>query len=166
MQVHVLTLRYDPTRGVLDDATLSGFVRDKVILAVRDHFFQVGSTPHLALVIEYRLPAPTSSGKPDGRSQTRTDELRDSLPPAEREVFDLLRSWRARLAQDEGLPAYAVLTNAQLEAVARRRPASRSALLEVSGLGRKKAERYGKDLLAIVGRASAEAAPTEESEAG
>ena len=62
MQVDVLTLRYDPTRGVLDETALREFTRDKVVLAVRDHFYQVGSTPHLTLVIEYRLPAPGPSG--------------------------------------------------------------------------------------------------------
>ena len=62
MQVSVLTLRYDPTRGVLDDSCLAAFARDKVILGVRDHFFLVGSVPHLSLVIEYRLPPPGSNG--------------------------------------------------------------------------------------------------------
>ena len=37
MQVDVLTLRYDPSRGVLDDTALHEFTRDKVVLAVRDH---------------------------------------------------------------------------------------------------------------------------------
>ena len=47
MHVDVLSLRYDPARGTLDDTALREFVRDKVILSIRDHFFQVGavSTP-------------------------------------------------------------------------------------------------------------------------
>ena len=57
MHVSVITLRYDPARGILDDTTLRDFVHDKVVIAVRDHFFLVGNTPHLALVIEYRAQA-------------------------------------------------------------------------------------------------------------
>ena len=48
MHVSVITLRYDPARGILDDTTLRDFGHDKVVIAVRDHFFHVGNTPHLA----------------------------------------------------------------------------------------------------------------------
>ena len=117
MQVDVLTLRYDSTRGVLDDTALREFTRDKVVLAVRDHFYQVGAIPHLTLVIEYRLPAPGPGVRPApaGREEraARTDDLRDALSPAERELFDLLRAWRAGLARDEGVPASAILTSSE-----------------------------------------------------
>ena len=70
MQVDVLTLRYDPTRGVLDDTALSELTRDKVVLGVRDQFYQVGSIPHLTLVIEYRTPSARAErptvGRPSG----------------------------------------------------------------------------------------------------
>ena len=156
MQVEVLTLRYDPTRGVMDETTLRTFVRDKVVLSVKDHFFTVGNAPHLALVIEYRLPAATLTepaarrGRREGSA--RTDELRTRLGTAEREVFDLLRTWRARRAHEEAVPAYAVLSNAQLVAIASGRPDSRSALMRVEGLGRRKAERYGDEILGLLGR--------------
>jgi len=67
-------------------------------------------------------------------------------------VFDLLRSWRARLARDQGIPAYAVLTNAELATIAHARPQSRAALIQIDGFGANKAERNGKDLIAIVAR--------------
>ena len=156
MQVDVLTLRYDATRGVLDDTELKGFTRDKVVLGVRDHFFTVGSVPHLALVVEYRLPRPSAPDGSDGQRKPhgsiKTDELRASLAPGDRELFDLLRSWRASLAHDEGVPAYAVLTNAQLAAIVRARPQGRGGLLKVPGLGQKKANRYADAILAILGR--------------
>jgi ATP-dependent DNA helicase RecQ len=165
MQVDVLTLRYDPSRGVLDDTALRDFVRDKVVLAVRDHFYQVGNTPHLTLVIEYRLPAPGPGARPepagrrDGAVATR--DLRETLPQGERELFDLLRAWRARLAREEGVPAYAILTNAELVAIARERPASPRALVAIPGIGRRRAERHGRELLTIIGQASPPAAAGE-----
>lgn len=83
MQVDVLTLRYDSGRGTLDDRELRAFVRDKVVLTVRDHFFQVGRTPHLALVIEHRPPSVDTGGSSkDTRSRSgsvRTEALRESL---------------------------------------------------------------------------------------
>lgn len=96
MRVDVLTLRYDPTRGVLDDAPLRAFTRDKVILSVRDHFFMAGDVPHLALVVESRLPAPSardgSSGQLGGSQSSKTEDLRASLSADHRERFDLLRA--------------------------------------------------------------------------
>ena len=129
----------------------------------------MGSTPHLTLVSEYRLPAPGPGARPApaGRDEraARTADLRDKLSPAECEVFDLLRAWRVRLAREEGVPAYAILTairsNAELVAVTRVRPQSHGALHAIPGIGRKRAERYGKDLLAITGETATAAPPPE-----
>jgi len=78
MQVDVLTLRYDSTRGVLDDTALREFTRDKVVLAVRDHFYQVGAIPHLTLVIEHRLPAPGPGSRPPPLPTSATRSLQPS----------------------------------------------------------------------------------------
>ena len=126
MQIEVLTLRYDAERGTIDGAAMAEFTRDKVVLGVREHFYQVGSTPHVTLVIQYRQPASAPAPPPAmaAAAQARrtspareerapsTDELRDRLSAEERECFDRLRQWRAGLARDEGVPAYAILTNA------------------------------------------------------
>ena len=60
-------------------------------------------------------------------------------------------------------PSYAILTNAELVAVARARPSSLAELLAIPGLGRKRGERFGKQLLAITGEREAVApAPADE----
>jgi len=46
-----------------------------------------------------------SSGKLDRRRRPSTDDLRAGLAAEARERFDLLRDWRNRTAQDEGVPA-------------------------------------------------------------
>jgi ATP-dependent DNA helicase RecQ len=171
MQVQVLTLRYDPTRGVIDETPLCTFSRDKVILAVRDHFFSVGTVPHLALVVEYRLPEPsqpdgTSGTQGQGRPRTSTDDLRAQLDPGTRERFDLLRTWRSGVARDEAVPAYAVLTNKQLVAIAREEPATKAGLLRTQGLGKKKAERYAAGILAALGTVTPAEAPVTAAAAG
>jgi superfamily II DNA helicase RecQ len=50
----------------------------------------------------------------------------------------------------ESVPAYRVLSNATLEALARRCPRSMPALLAVKGIGEAKLTRYGDDLLALM----------------
>ena len=141
MHVQVITCRFDATRGVVDDDPLRTFCRDKVVLAVREHFFLHGDTPHLAFVVTYRLVAPSapdgSSGRLEpGRRPPRrhptTQDLRATLHPEQVELFDLLRDWRNARARQDGVPAYAVLTNKELLAVTIERPTSKSTLRRVA----------------------------------
>jgi len=66
-------------------------------------------------------------------------------------VLEALRSWRASTARASGVPAFVVLHDATLQAVAEARPRSREALLALPGVGPVKAERYGDALLTVVG---------------
>jgi ATP-dependent DNA helicase RecQ len=63
-----------------------------------------------------------------------------------------LKKWRHQMASQAGIPHYQVLSNATLEEIARRRPASASALLAVKGIGPAKLDRYGEALLALLDR--------------
>ena len=58
-----------------------------------------------------------------------------------------LKALRFRIAQEQGVPAYIVFSNATLLDMAAKRPGSMQALLEVSGVGHVKAERYGAAFL-------------------
>ena len=171
MHVTLVTCRFDPTCGVFDDAPLHACTRDKVILDVREYFHTHGSLPHLTFVLTYRLVPPSapdgSSGKLGGkrdRTAPSTDDLRRGLAPEQRELFDLLRDWRNRTAREEGIPAYAVLTNKQLLALVRERPSTRRGLQRVEGLGKKKSQRYGQAILSITGKDEAPGADGEPNE--
>ena len=75
------------------------------------------------------------------------------LEPAQAELFEQLRSWRAGEAKEQGVPAYIVFGDATLRAVAVARPASLDDLDGISGIGAKKREAYGEALLAVVAAA-------------
>ena len=61
-----------------------------------------------------------------------------------------LKDLRRDLAQAEGVPLYVIFSNATLLDMAHRCPQTREALLEVSGVGEKKAERYGQAFLDLL----------------
>ena len=63
------------------------------------------------------------------------------------ELFARLRSVRKRLAQERGLPAYMVFSDATLRAMVRQRPRTLDQMLEVSGVGAKKLQSYGEEFL-------------------
>jgi len=64
-----------------------------------------------------------------------------------------LRTWRNERAREQGVPAYVILHDRALYEIAALLPDSVQALLAVPGIGLAKADRYGKDLLAIVAAA-------------
>jgi DNA helicase-2/ATP-dependent DNA helicase PcrA len=72
---------------------------------------------------------------------------------AERQLLEALQRWRRDRARADAVPAYVVAHDAMLFAIAEARPQSITALSRVKGMGPMKLERYGEDLLAIVGRA-------------
>ncbi|MEY8419736.1 DNA helicase RecQ [Oscillospiraceae bacterium 44-5] len=73
----------------------------------------------------------------------------------EERLLAALRTLRARLAQAEGVPAYIVFSNAALASMARRAPRTMEAFLEVSGVGRVKAAKYGEAFLRVIQECSA-----------
>lgn len=62
-----------------------------------------------------------------------------------------LKEWRSAQAKEQQLPAYCIVTDATLVALAERLPTDSGGLLGISGIGRAKVERYGADLLGILG---------------
>jgi ATP-dependent DNA helicase RecQ len=67
--------------------------------------------------------------------------------PVNRELFERLRALRKRLADAEGVPAYIVFSDAVLRQMAARVPHTRPEMLELSGVGPVKLERYGDAFL-------------------
>ncbi len=66
--------------------------------------------------------------------------------------YEALRQWRAELAREQGVPAYVILHDKTLRELAATRPATPDELLQVSGIGAAKAERYGTALLGVLNR--------------
>ena len=60
-----------------------------------------------------------------------------------------LRSWRSDAAKEKNVPAYVVMTDATLKAIASALPTSQDELLQVPGMGPVKVEQFGEDILAI-----------------
>ena len=72
------------------------------------------------------------------------------LSLAERECLDALKAWRAEVAREHNLPAFVIFHDATLRAIAERQPRTEADLDGISGIGQKKREAYGKDVLRVV----------------
>ena len=72
------------------------------------------------------------------------------LDEAATERFAALKAWRGEVAREHNLPAYVVFHDATLAEMARERPTTLDALAGISGVGSKKLEAYGAEILRLL----------------
>jgi ATP-dependent DNA helicase RecQ len=65
-------------------------------------------------------------------------------------LVSALRAWRSEVARKRGVPAYVVLHDATIDGIAASRPTTLNQLRDIPGIGDKKLEHYGDELIAIV----------------
>ena len=68
------------------------------------------------------------------------------------ELREYLREWRRVMAKEKNVPAYIVLHDSSLEEICRRQPKYFAELLEIPGIGERKAELYGQEILDALGK--------------
>jgi ATP-dependent DNA helicase RecQ len=61
-----------------------------------------------------------------------------------------LRAWRSEIARKRNVPAYVVLHDSTIDGIAAARPATLTQLRDIPGIGDKKLEHYGDELIALV----------------
>jgi DNA helicase II / ATP-dependent DNA helicase PcrA len=128
--------------GPRDEASGSGADRYQVRLRV------AFGTPVTVDGERTRLAGPTPTrrtGLGDGRL-----DLGGGEPEVDDALYESLRSWRARIAAETGLPAYLVFHDRHLQVIAGRKPRTLRELAGCPGVGPTKLERYGDDVLDLV----------------
>ncbi|KQO26118.1 ATP-dependent DNA helicase RecQ [Acidovorax sp. Leaf78] len=72
-----------------------------------------------------------------------------NLGPDAQVRFINLKSWRAEVAREHNLPAYVIFHDATLAAIAERNPTTLDDLQGISGMGAKKLDAYGAEVLRV-----------------
>ena len=104
------------------------------------------------LAAEMMMGGGSSSG--GGRARRRGSHVSSTAGPAsddDEALFQRLRALRKELADRQGVPAYIVFSDQVLREMVLSRPGTPGELLEVSGVGPTKLERYGADFLEALG---------------
>jgi ATP-dependent DNA helicase RecQ len=91
----------------------------------------------------------TRRGAPDARGKARRAPL--SMDDEEMVRFEALKAWRAGVAREHNVPAYVVFHDATLAEMAKEMPETLAALAEIGGVGAKKLEAYGREILRVLG---------------
>ena len=86
----------------------------------------------------------------DAPSKSVSDSDRWLRTEREERIWQALRTWRKKLADEHNVPAYAVLSDKSLRELTERRPQDEEALRQIYGIGEMKLARYGAGLLEIL----------------
>jgi ATP-dependent DNA helicase RecQ len=144
-------------RGVLRQLIALGHVRTEGeynTLALNDSARSVLKGEQTVLL---RMPSAPAAKAPrsarGGGSGGSTKAPPVPLDAAGTERFAALRAWRAEVAREHNLPAYVVFHDATLAEMAQQQPTDLDALAQISGVGAKKLQAYGAEILRVLSTA-------------
>jgi ATP-dependent DNA helicase RecQ len=104
--------------------------------------------------------ATASSRHRASRTKSRRGEIAPESPgrteTADPTLLGVLRAWRSEVARKRGVPAYVVLHDTTIDGIATSRPTTPGQLRGIPGIGDKKLEHYGDELIALVKASRAE----------
>ena len=96
------------------------------------------------LIRTHKDKEPEHQTKKPGRRST------DSLTRAGYDLFEILRQLRLKIAREEGLPPYIIFSDKTLIDMSIKAPTDKMAILNVSGVGEAKYEKYGERFIEAV----------------
>ncbi len=85
-----------------------------------------------------------------GATATMLGRCEDCPGDLDAALFERLQAWRKDRSRELSVPAYVVFTDVTLTAIAEQRPTDVAALVAIPGIGAKKLERFGDEVLAVV----------------
>jgi ATP-dependent DNA helicase RecQ len=84
------------------------------------------------------------------RSARRVKAAAMDLSAEGQALFERLRAWRLEAARRHGVPAYVIFHDATLREIAHARPSSLEGLRGISGVGARKLEAYGAEIIGLL----------------
>ncbi|QJW91343.1 DNA helicase RecQ [Spirosoma taeanense] len=88
--------------------------------------------------------------RPDDAPKSIVEKPKTKAETSRDDLFEQLRSLRKQLADEQNVPPYVIFTDTTLEDMARQRPITPDALRNVSGVGERKLQLFGRKFLDVI----------------
>jgi len=124
--------------------TLNRFCAGHRIVTVDKQFVADGQRSFWSMCVGYLGESEATN------SRKGKIDYREVLDEKDFSIFAKLRTLRKSLAEEEGVPAYALFTNEQLASMARQKINSITAMSEIEGVGKSRIEKYGDAFLTAI----------------
>lgn len=148
MPVQFRLFRLDASEGSAE--VLNRFLRQYRVVRIERQFL-LTPDPHVQVLVEYDIGRTDLRHEPTG--QTDFEKAQSDRTAAR---YQALKAWRAALARKEGIPAFHILKNDEMDRIAGMESPSLSSLKAIAGFGEKRVERWGPQILAVLAECSEE----------
>ena len=123
----------------LDQEYLSRSIGDRPVVMLNEKSWEILRNQREVILLEPRIKKTIGSRKES-----------DDWNGVDRTLFDHLRQWRRKIADERGKPAWTILDDRALRSIAREKPTSPAMLLNCKGIGEKRLADHGVALLEII----------------
>ena len=137
MPYQIITIPFDREGEGFSVEELNTFCLNKRITEAKKHFFRQNGKSYWTVFLEYEHVLEF-----DGNS--------NGLNESENHLYNKLREWRKEQAEKDGMPPFIIANNKQLVQIIKQAPKSLEALGQIDGIGRKKINKYGKDIIGLI----------------
>lgn len=149
-------------RRGMDESKLKSLINqmlmDEILLVTRDKYMLLKLTGKAKEILDgerkvtmkYK-PRQEEPASADGtRQKRRKQRISDILNSRGLELFDRLREKRLEIARQEGMPPYIIFSDKTLTDMCVKVPLNREEMLNVTGVGQNKYERYGEQFIEFI----------------
>ena len=137
MQIKIFTIPIQGGEHI--NAEMNTFLRSKKVLQTENQLINNDSGTFWCFCIKYLDDAL--------REKKGRVDYREVLDETSFHRFAHMRQIRKDLAQEEGVPAYAIFTDEELAGLARIEKLNLSEMKNIKGIGEKKVEKYGQHFI-------------------
>lgn len=132
--------------GEAEAEALNKFLRGNKVVKVDKELVECGDTPCWTFCVQY-LPPQASGTFPAAGERREKIDYKEVLDEAQFRMFSLLRKCRKAIADEDGVPAFAVFIDAELAELSKHEHFDEKALASIGGVGKQRVEKYGKRML-------------------
>ena len=123
---------------------MNKFLRSHRVVDVEKYFFNSENNGYWSFCIRYLEGGNEQASEKIKKSKV---DYKKVLDPEIFDVFSMLRECRKKIADKNAVPVYTIFTNEELSAIAKLEEMTVDNLISIEGIGKKRAEKYGKALI-------------------
>ena len=138
VQVKLFTLAFQEEIQGFDTTEFDDFMKDRRVHNVYEHFFQKDDRYYWAILLGYEEPVDSIHGQ------------KAAWTNAQRELWEMLKNWRLAKARSTKTAPFLIMHDKQLVEIIQKMPDNLTAMQNVRGIGEKKAQSFGNEILGVI----------------
>ena len=143
MKLEIITLKFSDAEESFDNKRLNEILEGKEVVTFRDYKFEHNGENYWNILVHYRGEV--------SRPRDLQKDYKEIIVEQDKPLFEKLRSWCKEKSAKMEIAPYMIMSNIDIAYIAHRRPVALAALKDIPGIGDKKAEKYGLEVLKIIG---------------